>query len=70
MQLAVGVPIGLLLGVGAAGIARAVLFGVQPTDPASIGVVVAVLTATGCLACLVPALRASRADPLRSLRAE
>lgn len=69
-QLAVGIPIGLALGVGAAGVARAVLFGVQPTDPVSIVVVVTVLVGTGCLACVVPALRASRADPLRSLRAE
>jgi len=70
VQLAVGVPIGLMLGIGAAGVARAVLFGVQPTDPASIVVVVAVLAGTGAVACLAPALRATRADPLRSLRAE
>lgn len=69
-QLAIGIPIGLALGVGAAGVARAVLFGVQPTDPLSIAVVVAVLTVTGCVACLAPAVHATRADPLRSLRAE
>ncbi len=69
-QLAVGVPLGLFLGVLAASAARAVLFGVQPTDAGVIGVVVAVLAATGCAACVVPALRASKADPLRSLRAE
>lgn len=69
-QLAIGVPLGLMLGIGAAGMARAVLFGVQPTDPATVGIVIALLAATGFAACVVPALRASRADPLRSLRAE
>jgi putative ABC transport system permease protein len=70
VQLAVGVPLGLILGIGAAGAARATLFGVQPTDPTAIGVVVAVLAATGCAACVMPALRATRVDPLQSLRAE
>jgi ABC-type antimicrobial peptide transport system permease subunit len=69
-QLAIGVPLGLMLGIGAAGMARAMLFGVQPTDPATVGVVIAVLAATGFTACVVPALRATRADPLRSLRVE
>jgi putative ABC transport system permease protein len=46
------------------------LFGVHPADPAAIGVVVAVLTASGLTACVAPALRASRVDPLRNLRAE
>jgi putative ABC transport system permease protein len=69
-QLAIGVPLGLVLGIGAAGMARATLFGVQPTDPVAVGVVVAVLGATGCAACVAPALRATRVDPLRSIRAE
>jgi predicted permease len=70
VQLLVGVPLGLILGIGAAGAARATLFGVQPTDPTAIGVVIAVLAATGCAACVMPALRATRVDPLQSLRAE
>jgi Acidobacterial duplicated orphan permease len=70
MQLAIGVPVGLFLGIAAAGAARAVLFGVQPTDPVIIGVVCATLAVTGFAACVVPALRATKADPVRSLRAE
>lgn len=70
VQLALGVPLGLVLGIAAAGVARAMLFGVHPADPAAIGVVVAVLTASGLTACVAPALRASRVDPLRNLRAE
>lgn len=70
VQLAIGVPLGLLLGVGAAQMARAALFGVQPTDPTAVAVVLATLSMTGFAACIVPALRATKSDPLRSLRAE
>jgi ABC-type antimicrobial peptide transport system permease subunit len=70
IQLAIGVSIGVLLGIGAARLAGAVLFEVRPTDPAIIGVVIATLTVTGLAACVVPALRATKSDPVRSLRAE
>ncbi|MDB4873776.1 MAG: permease [Gemmatimonadetes bacterium] len=70
VQVAIGVPIGMLLGVGLARLAGAVLFQVRPNDPAIIAVVVATLAATGLAACVAPALRATRADPVRSLRSE
>lgn len=70
VQLAIGVPIGVLLGIGIARAARVVLFGVQPSDPTSIGVVIATLAATGFVACVVPALRATKSDPVHSLRSE
>jgi predicted permease len=70
VQLVAGVGIGMLLGVAAAHAARAVLFGVQPGDPATMAAVIATLAATGFAASLAPALRATRADPVRSLRAE
>jgi putative ABC transport system permease protein len=70
VQLVSGVSIGLVLGIGAANLARAALFGVEPTDPATIAVVIATLAATGFAACVVPAWRATKSDPVRSLRAE
>ena len=70
VQLAIGALIGVTLGVGAARLARTVLFGVQPTDLTLIAVVVATLAATGFAACVVPAWRATKADPVRSLRSE
>jgi ABC-type lipoprotein release transport system permease subunit len=51
-------------------LAGAVMFEVRPTDPAIIGVVIATLASTGFAACIVPALRATKSDPIRSLRAE
>ncbi|MEP6692642.1 MAG: ABC transporter permease [Gemmatimonadaceae bacterium] len=70
VQLAIGVSLGLLLGIAGAQLGRAALFGVEPTDPATIAVVLATLAATSFAACIVPALRATKSDPVRSLRAE
>lgn len=70
VQLTIGISIGVLLGVGAARLAAAVLFEVEPSDPSTIALVVATLAATGFAACLAPALRATKSDPVRSLRAE
>ncbi|MGE3274990.1 MAG: ABC transporter permease [Vicinamibacterales bacterium] len=64
--------IGILLGVGlAAALSNAMyvlFFGVTPFDPVTFVGVGAVLAATGIAACLVPALRAARTDPMTALR--
>jgi ABC-type antimicrobial peptide transport system permease subunit len=46
------------------------LFGVQPTDTATIAIVVATITAVAVLASWFPAWRASRVDPNIVLRDE
>jgi ABC-type antimicrobial peptide transport system permease subunit len=46
------------------------LFGMEPSDPMSIFVAVAVLFAAAIAAELVPAWRASRVDPMQALRSE
>ena len=66
------VAFGLLAGVGLAIVLcrrlEADLAGVTPTDPATFGVAVGVLTATAGLACLIPAVRATRVNPMTALR--
>jgi putative ABC transport system permease protein len=46
------------------------LFRVESTDPATFGVVVALLAAVSMAACYIPARRALRVDPLTALRHE
>lgn len=69
-QIAIGMTTGLLVGSGLVRITRAVLFQVRPNDPVVTAVVGAVLGGTALLACLMPARKATRVDPMIALRAE
>jgi predicted permease len=66
--------IGIVIGIGAAfGLTRLIasqLYGVTATDPLTIAVVAVLLTAVAMAACVLPARRAARVDPLRALRVE
>jgi predicted permease len=65
---------GIAVGAGvAAGITRLMgdlLYKVSPRDPAAFGVAFAVMAVAALLACLIPALRVMRTDPVRALRGE
>lgn len=67
------VAFGLGLGVGGAFVVTrlvaTLLFAVEPTDPATFGIVLAVLAAVAGVACLAPARRAAAIDPRHALRA-
>jgi predicted permease len=49
---------------------QSMLFSVKPTDPATFATIAALLAGVALLACLVPAHRATRVDPLIALRHE
>jgi putative ABC transport system permease protein len=70
VQIAVGVSLGLGLAILVARALRIVLFQVSAVDPFTFVVVPLVLAATGVVASLVPALRATRVDPMVALRSE
>jgi putative ABC transport system permease protein len=66
--------VGLVVGLaGAFALNRLIaslLFGVQPTDPTTLVAVVATITLVAAIACVLPAWRASRVDPIVVLRDE
>ncbi len=69
-MLAPGLITGLLLAAGAARLVQTIFIGVNVLNPISYLVVAALQTLIVVLACLGPALRASRGDPLIALRSE
>jgi len=66
--------IGLVIGVaGALGLSRVLetlVWGIEPTDTITFVVVTVLLAAAALVACFVPAYKASRTDPLQTLRAD
>jgi putative ABC transport system permease protein len=67
---AVGLAVGAVAAVGLTRLIRSSLYEVGPTDPTVFAATVALLVAVSAVACVVPAMRATAADPLEALRAE
>jgi predicted permease len=65
-----GLGLGLVMSFAATRIFQSMFFGTKPLDPVVLSGVVATLLAVAILACLSPAWRASRLDPMKALRTE
>jgi len=68
--LLVGLAVGTALALAAAKTASAMLYGLQPHDPATLLMAVALLAVVAAVASYLPAYRASRVDPMVALRQE
>lgn len=63
MPVGIGVAVGVAAALALASSVGSFLYGVAPTDAASLGAAAAVLLGAGALAAAIPAVRAGRTDP-------
>jgi predicted permease len=70
VQLTIGLALGTAGALAAAPILQTLLVQIKPSDPATLAGIALVFTAVTICACLIPARRATRLDPLAALRVE
>jgi putative ABC transport system permease protein len=70
VQICLGMAFGLTAAYFVCSLMTSFLFKVSPSDPVTFGVVGLTLFSAGLAACLIPARRASRLDPMVALRHE
>jgi len=69
-QTVIGMTVGFVLGGAFARLIRSMLFGVGPNDPAVFVLVASALGVSAFAACVIPAIRATRVDPVVALKSE
>jgi ABC-type antimicrobial peptide transport system permease subunit len=67
---ATGIAIGLAAALAGSRLVASLLFGVHPADPLTFAAVVLVVLGTAAVASYIPAVRATRVDPVEVLRAD
>jgi predicted permease len=70
VMAAVGLAISVPAAFSATRLVESLLYGVTPSDPASLGVAVAILVSAALVAGYLPARRAARIDPMIAIRGE
>ncbi len=70
MLALLGVAIGIPAAVALTRVIASRLFGITPTDPATLVAAAVMFISIALLACSIPARRATKVDPLVALRAE
>ena len=70
IQLAIALPIGLLGAAAVGQLLESLVVQTSPTDPFILGTVVLVLAVVAVAACIIPAQRAARLDPMVAFRVE
>ena len=70
VRVAVGITAGVVLAIALDGFLQSFLFGVETTDPITIGMVAALMGAAGLVATWLPINRAVQVDPVTALRSE
>jgi putative ABC transport system permease protein len=68
--MVVGVVIGIVVAIAATRLLRSLLYGVEPVDPIIFAAMSAMMIAIGAFASYIPAWRASRVNPIESLRSD
>jgi putative ABC transport system permease protein len=66
----VGLALGLVGAIGLSRLLTTLLYGVSPNDPRVLAGAALLLAVVSTIACLVPAIRATRVDPVEALRSE
>jgi ABC-type antimicrobial peptide transport system permease subunit len=66
----IGVALGLVLAAALVRVMATLLFGVSQHDPGTFTIVAGIMLLVGAVATLLPAYRATRVDPIVTLRSE
>ena len=68
--MTVGMAIGVMAAIAGTRVLQRLLFGVRPLEVSAFGGAVLLLALAAIVACYVPALRATKLDPMIALRSE